>query len=77
MADILITGGTGVLGRAVAARLQAQGASVRVGSRRPPPSSQGAASWAQMDLTSGEGLTEAVRGVQSIVHCASSPARQT
>jgi len=78
MAVILVTGGTGTLGRDVVAELMSTDHSVRIMSRRPaPPDHDGRAQWAQADLLSGEGLAEAVRGVDVIVNCASSPAAQT
>ena len=65
MARALVTGGTGVLGRVVVARLAERGAEVRVLSRRPGPGRL------HGDLVSGEGLAAAVGGVDTIVHCAS------
>jgi uncharacterized protein YbjT (DUF2867 family) len=67
MATVLVTGGTGVLGRQVVARLRERGADVRVLSRRPgdePGRVMG-------NLETGEGLAEAVAGVDAIAHCAS------
>lgn len=70
---ILVTGGTGTLGKVVVERLLADGHDVRVLSRRPHT---GAArprlrSYA-VDLRNGVGLTDAVAGAEVIVHCASS-----
>ncbi|GIH90461.1 SDR family oxidoreductase [Planobispora siamensis] len=62
---ILVTGGTGTLGRHVVDRLTAAGHSVRVLSRTRPPYIG--------DLTTGAGLAEAVEGVRTIVHLASDP----
>lgn len=67
MTTVLVTGGTGVLGREVAARLRDRGAAVRVLSRRPPAGPE----HVQGDLETGAGLEEAVAGVDVIVHCAS------
>lgn len=69
---ILVTGGTGLLGRLVVARLVADGCPVRVMSRRPRPQSDDreGVEWATADLTSGQGVDAAVAGVGSIVHCA-------
>ncbi len=68
MADlILVTGGTGTVGRVVVARLLDAGAQVRVlsrGRRLPGP-----AQHVTGDVRTGEGLTEAVAGVGTIVHC--------
>ncbi|KAB2589788.1 SDR family oxidoreductase [Streptomyces arboris] len=65
MTTILVTGATGTLGRQVAERLRTEGADVRGLSRRSP-------SYA-VDLREGKGLDSAVDGVDTIVHCASSP----
>ncbi|TQJ86706.1 SDR family oxidoreductase [Streptomyces sp. SLBN-31] len=64
MTTILVTGGTGTLGRLVTERLRADGHDVRVLSRRTPPYA--------VDLREGgAGLDAAVDGVDTIVHCAS------
>ncbi|CCK31520.1 hypothetical protein BN159_7141 [Streptomyces davaonensis JCM 4913] len=66
MTTILVTGGTGTLGRLVAERLRADGHEVRVLSRHAQPYA--------VDLRAGgAGLDAAVSGVEVIVHCASSP----
>jgi uncharacterized protein YbjT (DUF2867 family) len=61
---VLVTGGTGVLGREVAARLRPR-AEVAVMSRRDSPDV------VHGDLDTGTGLEQAVAGVDVIVHCAS------
>lgn len=76
MASILVTGGTGTLGRGVVAELLAAGNDVRVLSRRDPGrvpgrAALGDAGWAVGDLRTGAGLDEAVAGVTAIAHCAS------
>lgn len=78
MTKILITGGTGVLGRALTPRLIARGHTVRVMSRsaRSATLAEGV-EWAQADLESGAGLEAAVAGAPIIIHCASSPLRRT
>ncbi|CAM5415486.1 SDR family oxidoreductase [Streptomyces purpurascens] len=64
MTTILVTGGTGTLGRLVAERLRADGHEVRVLSRHAQPYA--------VDLMEGGGaLDAAVAGVDTIVHCAS------
>ncbi len=68
---VLVTGGTGTLGQRVTKRLRASGREVRVLSR------SGHAGTVRGDLLTGAGLDEAVRGVDAIVYCASSPARKT
>ncbi|MYR56291.1 NAD-dependent epimerase/dehydratase family protein, partial [Streptomyces sp. SID625] len=66
MTTILVTGGTGTLGALVAERLRADGHEVRVLSRRSRPYG--------VDLREGgPGLDAAVAGVDTVVHCASSP----
>jgi uncharacterized protein YbjT (DUF2867 family) len=65
MSTILVTGGTGALGRPVVDGLRAHGHDVRVLSRRP-----GAGTHVG-DLTTGAGVAEAVRGAERIVHAAS------
>ena len=66
MTTILVTGGTGTLGRLVTERLRADGHEVRVLSRRTRPYA--------VDLREGgAGLDAAVAGVDTIVHCASTP----
>ena len=77
MPRVLITGGTGVLGREVAPGLSQAGYSVRVVSRRAAPAEGAPAEWAQAQIETGEGLAGAVAGVDAIVHCASSPFRRT
>jgi uncharacterized protein YbjT (DUF2867 family) len=64
---VLVTGGTGVLGREVVARLRDRGAQLRVLSRKP----SGEPERVQGDLETGEGLAEALAGVDAIAHCAS------
>jgi uncharacterized protein YbjT (DUF2867 family) len=63
MTTILVTGGTGTLGRLVSERLRADGHEVRVLSRHTQPYA--------VDLRKGgAGLEAAVTGVDTIVHCA-------
>jgi uncharacterized protein YbjT (DUF2867 family) len=71
--EILVTGGTGSLGRRVVDRLRAAEREVRVLSRSGRPGS------VRGDLSTGENLEAAVRGVDAIVHCATNPfkARRT
>ena len=78
MARVLVTGGTGVLGREVVPRLVEAKHTVRVMSRRSGESNAlGDVEWAKADIMTGEGLTDAVRDVEVIVHCASSPFKKT
>ena len=66
---ILVTGGTGTLGRQVVARLRAAGRPLRVLSRHARPAADGVEYFAG-DLSTGEGIGPAVEGVATIVHCA-------
>lgn len=68
---ILLTGGTGTLGRRVAPLLHRAGVQLRVLSRRPHGPEDGV-EFVQGDLASGEGITAAMRGVETILHCAGS-----
>src|SRR5690348_16452814 len=68
---VLVTGGTGTLGRLVVARLQGSGINVRILSRRPRDPQRGI-EVAVGDLDTGSGVEAAVAGVQVIVHCAGS-----
>src|SRR3989304_5427517 len=77
MSRVLITGGTGVLGREVAPRLSQAGYGVRVVSRRAAPAEGAPTEWAQAQIGTGVGLAEAVAGVAVLVHAASSPFRRT
>jgi uncharacterized protein YbjT (DUF2867 family) len=66
MTTILVTGGTGTLGRLVAERLRADGHEARVLSRHAQP-------YAVDLVRGGSGLDAALAGVDAVVHCASNP----
>src|SRR5215213_3265470 len=68
---ILVTGGTGTLGRLVVRRLGDAGYKARVLSRRSHKSGDGT-EFMIGDLASGEGIEPAVDGVETIVHLADS-----
>jgi uncharacterized protein YbjT (DUF2867 family) len=68
---ILVTGGTGTLGRLVVPRLRDAGATVRVLSRRSREAEDGV-EFVIGDLETGEGIEAAVEGAEIIVHCAGS-----
>ena len=68
-ADILLTGGTGTLGRQVAPLLRDAGRKVRILSRHAHEASDGL-EYVTGDLDTGEGIEAAVAGVGTIVHCA-------
>jgi dihydroflavonol-4-reductase len=70
-APILVTGGLGFLGSHLAARLAAEGATVRILAkpRREVPSSSHEIVWA--DIRDAEAVERAVCGAESVVHLAS------
>ncbi len=69
--SILVTGGTGTLGRLLVRRLRDAGCNVRVLSRRSHDSGDGI-EFVTGDLATGEGIEAAVDGIETIVHCAGS-----
>ncbi|MFD0361746.1 SDR family oxidoreductase [Nocardia sp. GCM10030253] len=69
--SILVTGGTGALGRVVVDQLIDTGQVTRVMSRRARRSEDGAPyEWATADLESGHGIDAALTGVDVVAHCA-------
>ena len=68
---ILVTGGTGTLGRLVVPRLRNAGYDVRVLSRRSREGAEGV-EFVTGDLAKGEGIDAAAEGTEVIVHCAGS-----
>jgi uncharacterized protein YbjT (DUF2867 family) len=71
VSEILVTGGTGTLGRVIVDDLVAASKSVTVLSRRPAPATSSATRWAVGDLRSGGGIDAAVARIETIIHCAS------
>jgi uncharacterized protein YbjT (DUF2867 family) len=69
--DILVTGGTGTLGRLVVRGLHDAGQKVRVLSRRDHEAGDGVG-YVTGDLATGEGVEAAVDGAEIVVHCAGS-----
>ncbi len=69
MSTVLVTGGTGAIGRHVVARLRERGDEVRVLSRRA-----GAGTHVG-DLNTGAGVADAARGAELVVHAASDTRR--
>jgi uncharacterized protein YbjT (DUF2867 family) len=69
---ILVTGGTGTLGRLVVARLRDAGCEVRVLSRSTREAEDGIEFMAG-DLATGEGIEAAVDGAGTIMHLAGGP----
>jgi uncharacterized protein YbjT (DUF2867 family) len=68
---ILVTGGTGTLGRLVVRRLHDAGYDLRVLTRHSDAAKDGI-EFMTGDLTTGEGIAPAVDGVETIVHLAGS-----
>jgi uncharacterized protein YbjT (DUF2867 family) len=66
---MLVTGGTGTLGRLVVPRLRDAGCQVRVLSRRSHEATDGP-EFVTGDLATGEGIDAAVDGAEVVVHCA-------
>ncbi|NUT33134.1 MAG: SDR family oxidoreductase [Hamadaea sp.] len=66
---ILVTGGTGTLGRAVVPLLREAGVPVRVLTRHPRPAADGV-EYVAGDLVAGTGVEAAVAGVDTILHLA-------
>jgi uncharacterized protein YbjT (DUF2867 family) len=63
--EVLVTGGTGTLGRRVVGRLRERGRKARVMSRSGRPGT------IKADLLTGKGIEAAVRGMGIVIHCAS------
>jgi uncharacterized protein YbjT (DUF2867 family) len=72
---VAVVGGTGVLGKPLVAALAARGDDVLALSRKPPTKLPAGASHQRVDLTTGDGLAEALAGVEVIVDAASSNPR--
>src|ERR687895_778187 len=69
--SVLVTGGTGTLGRRLVPRLTAAGCAVRVLTRHARSDEDGVR-YLTGDLATGTGLEPAAHGVAAIVHCAGS-----
>jgi uncharacterized protein YbjT (DUF2867 family) len=70
---ILVTGGSGTLGRRVVARLRARGRPVRVLSRgRHPIQPADGVEFVTADLSTGSGVEAALVGVETVLHLAGS-----
>jgi uncharacterized protein YbjT (DUF2867 family) len=73
---VLVTGGTGTLGRQVVARLRDAGCRVRVFGRHVPKAGTGpgevGVEFAIGDLDTGQGIEAALAGTEIVVHCAGS-----
>jgi uncharacterized protein YbjT (DUF2867 family) len=71
MSNVLVTGASGRLGTLLVPELRRRGHTVR------PARRSAGEGWFAIDLGTGEGLAEAVDGVDVVVHAASSPYRRT
>ena len=70
--NVLVTGGTGRLGRHVVTLLRNQGHRARIFTRSP----KGHVDAVQGDLSTGEGLLKAVTGMDAIIHAATQLSNQ-
>ena len=70
---VLVTGGTGTIGSQVILELLQSQVPARVLTRPPRPDGLGEQAKVEGDLVVRVGLTEAVDGVQAVIHCASNP----
>jgi nucleoside-diphosphate-sugar epimerase len=74
MNPVLVTGGTGHLGRDIVRRLVEKGHPVRVFARSPGPETD--VEWATGDLATGDGPAPALQDVRTVINAATySPAR--
>lgn len=73
---VAVVGGTGVLGKPLVAELAAGGDEVLALSRNPERSLPAGASHRSVDLTTGEGLDEALAGVEVVVDASNSSPRK-
>jgi uncharacterized protein YbjT (DUF2867 family) len=71
---VLVTGGTGALGRAILSGAWSPNVALRMQSRRPrAPGFAPELEWVQADLSTGEGLSQALQGVDAVIHAATDP----
>jgi len=68
---VLVTGGTGTLGRPAVRGLLERGHEVRVLSRRPSPALPSGVAAVRGDLSTGAGIAAAVEGADAVLHAAS------
>jgi len=69
-ASVLVTGGTGVVGRAIVRRLLAAGFTVRILSRSDSATPQPGLAICRGDVTRAEDLARALQGCDAVIHCA-------
>jgi hypothetical protein len=74
MTRVLVTGGAGTLGREVVKALTVSDCQIRIMSRRPAPATLPRnTEWARADVRTADGLQEAAKGMDVVVHAASNP----
>ncbi|MBT2642842.1 SDR family oxidoreductase [Bacillus sp. ISL-41] len=73
---ILVTGSTGQLGSTLLKQLKGSDYKIKITSRRKPEG-LGQFDWVYSDLSSGEGLEEAIKDVDVIIHAATSPIKNS
>ncbi|MCA1065049.1 NAD(P)H-binding protein [Rossellomorea aquimaris] len=73
---ILVTGSTGQLGSTLLKQLKGSDYKLKITSRRKP-NEIGDSEWVYSDLSSGEGLEEAIKDVYVIIHAATSPIKNS
>jgi uncharacterized protein YbjT (DUF2867 family) len=71
MSTVLVTGGTGGLGKELVPRLLARGHAVSITSRSASSAAPDGVTVHAADMRTGQGLAEAVAGVDVVVHAAS------
>ena len=71
MSNVVVTGGTGGLGRPVVERLLAKGHTVSITSRNAGAAAPEGVTVHAVDMKSGKGLAEAVAGADVVLHAAS------
>lgn len=71
--NVLVTGGTGTLGREVVRAVSAAGHRAVIMSRKPAPEAGAAPRWATAHIVTGEGLNAAVADMDVVIHAASDP----
>lgn len=74
MNPVLITGGRGHLGNLIVQSFSNKGQPVRVLTRQHVSSTESALQYHYGDLAKNIGLEDAVKGIDTIIHCASNPA---
>ncbi len=75
---VLITGGSGTLGREIATAAVEAGYVVRISSRRcRAEAARHEQEWVQINLANGSDLATALEGIEAVVHAASDPRRAT